>query len=277
MKGYCLLLLLVTAIKASGQDTYHHGVFWGRLILADSISGKLKWELYLQNRTQNIPEESDIFATPHFRSAWFWINYNLAKNLKLSVSPIGYFESYPFLSKPADVNLPGIKEFRWTLRLEQESKFKIFNFSNRYSLEYRRRDLNNDEVYLPNWRIRYMAKLEKPVKGILSKDKPVSFYVSDEIFIQFGKAVRNNPNVFDQNRIAAGFSYEVLRNIKVTISYLNIIQERNSGRDFDDAHTVWVVLLFDNVFSQFRRSKQFAYILPRNKLSECACRGDGSD
>src|ERR1700754_1616115 len=235
MKVVCLWVLLMGVISAHGQYTYHHGVFWGRLILSDSINSKLKWELYLQNRTQNIPEEGDIFATPHFRSAWFWINYMVGKNLKLSVSPIGYFESYPFLSKASDINLPGIKEFRWTVRLENEQKFRIFNFSNRYSIEYRRRDLYNDDVYLPNWRMRYMAKIEKPVKGILSKEKPVTFSLSNEIFIQFGKVIRNNPNVFDQNRIAAGFSYEVIRNIKLSISYLNILQERNSGKDFDDA------------------------------------------
>jgi hypothetical protein len=241
----------MAVITVHAQETYHHGVFWGRLILADTINSKLKWELYLQNRTQNIPHEDDIFASPHFRSAWLWINYSLAKNLKLSVSPFGYFESYPFLTKPADVNLPGIKEFRWVIRLEQEQKFRIFNFSNRYSFEYRRRDLYNDDVYRPNWRIRYMARMEKPVKGILSKDKPVSFSLSDEVFIQFGKAVRGNPNVFDQNRIVAGFAYEIIKNIKVSLSYLNIIQQRNSGRDFDDAHAIWVVLAFDNVFSQF--------------------------
>jgi len=101
--------------------------------------------------------------------------------------------------------------------------------------------------------VRYQARLEKLVLGVFSKTKPVSFFLTDEIFVQFGKAVRANPNVFDQNRISAGFSYEIVKNVKTSIAYLNIIQERNSGKDFDDAHALWVVLTFDNLFSQFRR------------------------
>lgn len=100
--------------------------------------------------------------------------------------------------------------------------------------------------------MRYQAKLEKPVKGIFSNGKPVSFYLSNEVFVQFGKAVRNNPNVFDHNRIVVGVSYELLRNVKTSVSYLKIIQERINGKDFDDADALWIVLTFDNVISQLR-------------------------
>lgn len=254
MRKYVITICILASICVHAQRTVHHGVFWGRLVLSDKISDKFKWELYLQKRTQNIPGDKNIFGASHFYSAWLWLNYGLSKNLRLSVSPIGYFDSYAFLTEPKDIEVPGIKEFRWVVRLEQEQKFKYFNYSNRYSVEYRRRDINQDDVYLPNWRLRYQARLEKPVKGILSKDKPVSFFVADEVFIQFGKAVRNNPNVFDQNRISAGFSYEVLKNIKTSISYLNIIQQRINGKQFDDAHCIWVVLTFDNLFSQFKKN-----------------------
>jgi len=253
MKRFFFSLLLLVPIIACAQRTRHHGVFWGRVILADSINSRLKWELYLQKRTQNIPGEKDIFGSPHFYSAWIWINYQLTKNLKLSVSPFGYFDSYAFLSNPADADLPGIKEFRWTVRLEQEQKLKWLNYSNRYGIEYRRRDLANNDIYQPNWRARYQLRLEKPVKGILPNGKPISFHAGDEIFLQFGKAVINNPNTFDQNRLFAGFSFEIIRNVKTNISYLNILQERNSGKEYDDAHAIWIVITFDNLFSQLKR------------------------
>ncbi len=217
MKSILSSLFFVVCLSANSQRTIHHGVFWGR-----------------------------------FYSAWLWLNYTVNKNLKLSVSPFGYFDSYLFLTKAEDVDIPGVKEFRWVIRLEQEQKFKWLNYSNRYSVEYRRRDLNQNNVYLPNWRVRYMARLEKPVKGLFSKEKPVAFFIADEVFLQFGKSVKNNPNIFDQNRISTGFSYEVLRNIKISISYLNILQERISGKQFDNAHTLWIVVTFDNLFSQFK-------------------------
>lgn len=246
-----LTLLLIftmpfTAIQS--QVTRHHGVFWGRLVLGDKITDKLKWEAYFQKRTQNVPGYKSIFEAPHFTSVWLWLNYSLSKNLKLSISPLGYFDSYAFLTKPEDVEIPGINEFRWVMRLEQEQKLKWFNYSNRYSIEYRRRDLNNNDVYLPNWRIRYQARLEKP----FNISHPFSIFLADEIFLQFGQAVRGNPNVFDQNRCSIGLATQLYKNIRLSLSYLKIMQERNNGRDFDDANCAWAVLSFDNLFSQFR-------------------------
>ena len=248
-----IFVLLILSVLSYGQQTRTHGVFWGRLVLSDKINTKMSWEAYLQKRTQNIPKETSIFGAPHFFSIWLWMNYAVSKNVKLSVSPFGYFDSYGFLTQPSDVDIPGIKEFRWVVRLESEQKLKYFNYSNRYSVEYRRRDIRNDNVYQPNWRLRYQAKIEKPVNNLLSAKKPVSFFLTDEIFMQFGKAVRANPNVFDQNRLNIGASYEVVKNIKVSLSYLNIMQQRNSGKDFDDANAVWVILAFNNLFSQFSK------------------------
>ncbi len=244
-------------ISLSAQKTYRHSVFWGRLVLSDRITDKIKWEFYGQKRTQNIPGHKSLFGGPHFLSAWLWFNYQLNKEVKLSVSPFGYFDSHLFFTTPLDAENPGVKEFRWVARLEHEKK-KWLNYANRYSLEYRTRDLQNNGNYQPNWRIRYQLKLEKQVTGIFSHTKPVTFSLADEVFIQFGKAVKGNANVFDQNRIVAGFSYEFLKNIKAGVSYLNIRQQRINGKEFDNADVLWVVLTFDNLFSQFKKQKSTA-------------------
>lgn len=246
------LLVLVVPSTARAQKTYKHGVFWGRLVLSDRVSDKLKWELYCQKRTQNIPGHKNIFGGPHFFSLWLWLNYQLNDELKLSVSPAGYFDSNLFFTYSEDAGNPGIKEFRWTARAEHEKK-KWLNYAGRYSVEYRVRDLQHNGNYQPNWRIRYQLRFEKQVKGILSERKPVSFSLSDEVFIQFGKAVRGNANVFDQNRIAAGISYELLHNVKASINYLNIRQQRINGKDFDNADVLWIVLTLDNLLSQLKK------------------------
>jgi hypothetical protein len=251
---FILLVFVALSITTFGQNIRQHGVFWGRLILADRINDKWKWELFLQKRTQNIPGQKSIFGALHYNSFWFWMNYKINKNLKLYLSPIGYFDSYPFFTKPEDVDLlQSVKEFRFSSRLEQELKGRFVNFSNRFTVEYRTRDINFNDVYVPNWRLRYMARLEKPVKGILRNDKPVSFFLSDEILVQFGEAVKQNANIFDQNRLSAGFSLEVVKNIRASFSYLNIFQQRANGKDFDDANALWAVVTFDNLFSQFRK------------------------
>ena len=255
IKAFILLIYLsifYTPLFAQKQHT--HGVFWGRLVLADKINNKLKWELYLQKRTQSAGTDN-IFKAPHFISIWPWLNYKLTSNTKISLSPIAYFDSHVFYDNIDDIKAEGIKEYRISMRIENEQKFLRFNYSNRYSLEYRMRDLMYNGEYKPNWRARYQFRLEKPFLNILSKNKPVSVFVADEIFIQFGSAVKSNPNIFDQNRISLGMGYEVIKNIKLSASYLNIIQQRISGKDIDNAHALWIVLSFENLISQFKKHK----------------------
>ncbi|MEI9911208.1 MAG: DUF2490 domain-containing protein [Bacteroidota bacterium] len=172
--GFCSLFILF-CITVNAQKTYRHNVFWGRLVLSDKISDKLKWEFYGQKRTQNIPGHKNIFGGPHFLSAWLWLNYQVNKEVKLSVSPFGYFDSHLFFTTAADAETPGVKEFRWVARLEHEKK-KWLNYSNRYSVEYRMRDLQNNGNYQPNWRIRYQVKLEKQVTGIFSRHQAGIFF-----------------------------------------------------------------------------------------------------
>lgn len=253
-KLFLLAISMIICASTFAQNSHSHGVFWGRLILADTINSKFKWEIYLQKRTQSVGT-GNIFAAPHFLSIWPWLNFKLNSATKISLSPIGYFDSHVFYDKAEDVKPEGVKEYRVSLRLENEQKLRYFNYSNRYSLEYRMRDLAYNGDYQPNWRARYQLRLEKPLFNVLSKEKPLSVFVSEEVFVQFGEAVRNNPNIFDQNRISIGAGYEVIKNVKFSASYLNIIQQRISGKDVDHADALWVVLTFDNLFSQFKRKK----------------------
>ena len=255
MRKFLFVLFTFIVVNTNGQQHYNHSLFWFRLAISDTINNKLKWEVYLQKRSQTLPPiDNNIFATPQFNSVWVWFNYNITQRLKASVSPFGYFESFMLNTKPSDANFAPIKEFRWAVRVEHETK-GVLNFSSRYTLEYRWRDLHNNGEYLSNWRIRYMAKLEKPVKGILSKTKPITFILYDELFLQFGKAVQNNPNIFDQNRVYIGASYEPVRNIKLNVGYVWGFQARNSGKEFDNINTYWVILTLDNFISQFVHPK----------------------
>ena len=54
-------------------------------------------------------------------------------------------------------------------------------------------------------RLRYMIRLQMPLKGREIKDKTLYLSLYDEVFIGFGKNI--NANVFDQNRIGALLGY----------------------------------------------------------------------
>ncbi|NBA84210.1 DUF2490 domain-containing protein [Emticicia sp. CRIBPO] len=251
-----ILLMLFSEPALFAQKRYNHNIVWGRLALTDTLSSKLRWELFIQHRRQNT-EESDwnVVKASQFTSYWLWFHYNLSPSTKLSVSPVGYFKSWILIAHPTDIDRDGIREFRWAARLDHETKGKYFNVLNRHNLEYRIRDLQNNNVFQPNWRVRYMIRLEKPLKASWIK-KPTSLVAYEEVFIQFGKAVRSNPNVFDQNRLYLGVNHSFSKRIKGNLGYIWGIQQRNSGNEFDFSNILWGVLTIYNVFSQFRGNKK---------------------
>ena len=171
------------------------------------------------------------------------------------MSPFGYYENFILNAKPNDENIPPVKEYRWSLRYTNEQHGRIVNYINRYTAEYRLRDLHHDKIFTSGFRMRYMAKLEMPVYNLLSHTRAVKFELYDELFLQLGHAVYNKPNIFDQNRVYLGFNYELLRNFKTSVGYVYGFQERSSGDEFDNMNMWWLVLTFDNVFTQFRHRK----------------------
>ena len=254
--GRLLLLCAFVGLfipQSLAQARYHHNAVWGRIALSDTINAKLRWELFLQHRRQNsLDNEFNALSAPLFTSYWAWLHYSVSPTIKLSVSPFGYFKHWSLIAQQADIDRGSYQEFRWSARLDQEQNLGWLTMLNRYGLEYRWRDLSNTGTFVPNWRVRYMLRLDKPI-GISWLKQPVSFVISDELFVQFGRAVRSNPNVFDQNRVYAGFNVGLSRNIKASIGYIYAIQERSSGEEFDYSNVLWTVLTFDNVLSQFKK------------------------
>ena len=228
-------------------------MFWGRITLGDKITEKLKWEVYLQTRTQNDPSnKQNPFAHHQVTNYWLWLHYQLTKELRVSITPFCYFNTIAFYPQPASVADRGINEYRWAIQAEHTLWGKHLIYSNRYSLEYRLRDITEANTFTPNYRVRYRARLEYPFK---KSSHAFSLILYDEIFLEFGEAVKQSAAVFNHNRIYMGFSYELVRNVKFSLGYMNYFQERPSGNEFDNVDALWAILIFDNVFSQFKRTE----------------------
>ena len=258
---YIYRLVLISALTFTSSQcfsqsltTYHHNLFWGRIVLSDRITDKLKWEVYLQERTQNDDTSKlNIFKHHQVFNYWIWLHYQATRDLRVSITPFCYFNTIAYFPQPSEIGNRGINEYRWAAQLEHTQKFKYLQFASRYSIEYRYRDLETANVYVPNFRIRYRARLEKPLKN----DKhPMSLILYDEVFLEFGEAVKASPAIFNHNRLYAGFSYEIVKNVKFSLGYMNIIQERFSGKAIDVSNTLWGILSFDNLFSQFFKANE---------------------
>jgi Protein of unknown function (DUF2490) len=255
MRVFLFVVFCFTLFESQGQslNRYHHNSFWGRLTFSDRISEKLRWEVFLQHRTQNDPDDrNDIFKHYQLSSYWLWLHYQATPNLRLSVTPFCYFNTISLYPQPASLGNRGIKEFRWAAQLEQTQQFRHFSFANRYSIEYRYRDLDQLDEFAPSYRIRYRARLDKPLIG---GSHPLSATIFDEVMLEFGRGVQGSAAIFNQNRLFGGFTYDVLKNVRLNLGYIYIIQQRRSGDAVDISNVLWAVLSFDNIFSQFGRAK----------------------
>mgnify|MGYP003604281552 CR=1 FL=1 len=152
------------------------------------------------------------------------INYNLNSRVLFRIG-YGLIETYPYGEIPINGLGRDFTEHRIFEMVQLNHKEGSVEFSHRFMLEQRfigryssATEQNEDEFPLLN-RIRYMIRIQVPLKGNEIKDKTPYFAFYDEIFIGFGKNV--NVNVFDQNRIGILLGYRFNKNIRVEVGYLN--------------------------------------------------------
>ncbi len=154
------------------------------------------------------------------------INYNLNPKVLLRV---GYalIETFPYGEYPLNGLGRDFTEHRIYEMLQLSHKEGIIDFSHRFMLEQRfvgryssTSMKKEDEFPLLN-RMRYMFRVQAPLKGKEIKDKTAYIAFYDEIFIGFGKNV--NTNIFDQNRMGILLGYRFNRNVRIEGGYINQI------------------------------------------------------
>ena len=152
------------------------------------------------------------------------INYNLNSRVLFRVG-YGWIETYPYGEIPINSMGTDFTEHRIFEMVQLNHKEGTVDFSHRFMLEQRFvgryssiNETTEDEFPLLN-RIRYMIRIQIPLKGNEIKDKTPYFAFYDELFIGFGKNV--NVNTFDQNRIGILLGYRFNKNIRVEAGYLN--------------------------------------------------------
>ncbi|WP_281233867.1 DUF2490 domain-containing protein [Flavobacterium gelatinilyticum] len=152
------------------------------------------------------------------------INYNLNSRVQFRAG-YGWIETYPYGEIPLNGMGRDFTEHRIFEMVQLNHREGIVDLSHRFMLEQRFvgryssiDQTSEDEFPLLN-RIRYMIRVQVPLKGKEIKDKTPYLAFYDEIFIGFGKNV--NMNVFDQNRIGVLLGYRFNKNIRIEGGYLN--------------------------------------------------------
>lgn len=142
---------------------------------------------------------------------------------------LGYawVETFPYGEIPINSMGKDFTEHRVFEAVQLNQKEGRFDLSHRFMLEqrfigkYSSKQLDKEDEFPFYNRIRYMFRLQLPLKGAVVADKTPYLAMYDEVFIGFGKNVAEN--VFDQNRIGVLFGYNFNQTARVEAGYLNQI------------------------------------------------------
>ncbi|MCC6690934.1 MAG: DUF2490 domain-containing protein [Bacteroidia bacterium] len=156
------------------------------------------------------------------------LNYQLNHRILFRVG-YAWVETFSYGEIPINRLGKDFTEHRIFEMVQMSYKEGLVDFLHRFMIEQRFIGHHSsaivekeDQFPLLN-RMRYMIRLQVPLKGSEIKDKSPYVSIYDEIFIGFGKNV--NANIFDQNRIGVLLGYQFKKNVRIEGGYLiQIIQ-----------------------------------------------------
>ena len=162
------------------------------------------------------------------------INYNFNPNVQLRVG-YAWIETFPYGETPLNGMGKDFTEHRVYEMVTVQDKIGSVNLAHRFMLEqrwvgrYSSQELGTEDEFPFMNRLRYMLRLQIPLKGNTIADKTPYVALYDEVFIGFGKNV--GENVFDQNRVGLLLGYKFNKTLQLEGGYLNQIVQL--GREID--------------------------------------------
>jgi len=162
------------------------------------------------------------------------LNYQANPKLQLRLG-YAWIETYAYGDYPINGMGKDFTEHRTYQMATLTDKISRLDISHRFMLEqrfvgrYTSANLATEDDYLFLNRLRYMFRVQMPLKGSSIDDNTPYIAMYDEIFIGFGPNV--NENIFDQNRFGLLLGYKFNSGFRIEGGYLN--QTVQLGREID--------------------------------------------
>jgi hypothetical protein len=190
------------------------------------------------NTTNKLNDRWAILADIHVRRNHFMaysnfeflrsaIQYSFDKNLSFAAG-YGHMWLHPTTAGLKTVS----NEDRVYEQLLFTSKFHKVSILQRLRLEQRWQQKIVADKFTGDYRFtnrfRYLLNIAIPV---FKNDKLPQFNVADELCMQVGKDIVNNP--FDQNRFFIGLKQKISNNLNFDIGYMSVTQQKSTGYQYD--------------------------------------------
>lgn len=258
MKHYKIILFLIiilgfnnTIIAQNTRTNIKNNIGWYGYFGTFKLNKKVSLHTEYQWRRNNIITE---WQQSLLRLG---VNYQLNPKLQLR-SGYAWAETFPYGSIPINGFGKDFSEHRMFEMATVTDKISKVDLSHRFILEqrwvgrYTNTSLTKEDEYLFLNRIRYMFRMQMPLKGEIITDKTPYLVLYNEILIGFGKNV--NENIFDQNRLGILFGYKINNQVRLELGYLNQIlqlgREINGSNVFQHNNGIILNTIFNFDFTK---------------------------
>lgn len=231
-RKYFLLLILIisnTLVSAQSRLKDNNTIGWYGLFTTTKFNTKWSLAAEMQYRRVGLITngQQNLFRTG--------ITYQPDTKLMFRV---GYAraQTFPYGVYPLNAMGKTFTENRFFEMVTINDNIKNLSINHRFILEqrfvgrYSSPELVNQVQTVYSNRIRYMFRIDCPLKKTNPTNNAPYIAAFNEVFIGFGKNV--GENVFDQNRLGILFGYKFNSLIKIEMGYLNQIVQL--GREVDN-------------------------------------------
>lgn len=221
-----ILLLLGSSLNAQQREYFQRNSFWTETVINCKIGGKFKWQLDYQYRRMSDPDDvsnanGNLFKYKFQHVYRPWIHYQLNESVRLSLSPLGFWETWTPPSEGGGKTLIQ-PEFRICPQLTLSNKIGRVMIDQRYRYEFRYigtkvADTSGGVGYgmgmdFPSnnykMRMRYFLRATIPLgKHTSLEDKTFYIVTWNEVFLGLGENT-NNDKLWDQNRTFCLLGYK---------------------------------------------------------------------
>ncbi|PRY15017.1 uncharacterized protein DUF2490 [Pontibacter ummariensis] len=230
---WCLISAPLLWAQSTGREVTDQQLIW--VGYHSTLELNKGWSL-------NFEVEERRFINPdrqHQFLARGQVRHALGKNWD-AVGGFAYFLQSPH--NPFATEVLVVPELRLHIQLDYKQPLEKLMITHRYRAERRFfRNTAGGELadgYTANYRFRYRLGLEYPLVKL--GQQRLKGKLSDEIMVNAGERITHN--WFDQNRLYAGLSYPVHKNVSVEAGYLKWFQQRASGNQFYDRDIIRLIV-----------------------------------
>ena len=294
MKKSNLLLIAILSLVVSvsfaqttdSRDHYSRNSFWTETLFNGPVKGKFKWQLDFQWRKTSDPSNSvggssNMFTNSYQHVYRPWLHYQLTDNIRLSLSPIGLWETYT-----GTVESGGSKKVQPELRvcpqltitnkffdrvtIDQRYRYEFRYFGNKVDTD--RSEFTDysasTEYNLKKQRLRYFVRATIPLNHKTLEKNTFYIVAWNEIFMGLGKNTAND-KLWDQNRTFCLLGYKPKwdRPMRFELGYGMVVKNNFSskidteGNFVETGHLIernnvlQVYVIFENMNKLFKKDQ----------------------